>query len=373
MAWYLRKALKLGPLRLNLSKSGIGWSLGVKGARIGTKPSGRRYVHLGRHGIYYRRSLSSGDGPVVPQRQELLPPDPPPGALSPVASVGVGHLTDESSADLLAEILRVHNRISRAKLALLVGASACILAVAVGADATVLLALVTVTGVGFIWGNAQDREQGHVVLTFHLDESHQGAFDEVAAAFKEVVGAGRVRFVRARGATSDRRRQAGATELIETATVHPDFRPPPHVACNVPIARLPAGSQVLYVCPDRILVYQGSEVGAVRYEDLTVVDSVTRFIESEGVPADATVVDHTWRCVNNNGTPDRRFRNNKQIPVALYGELVLRSSAGLNLLFQVSSVSATKRVAGALRAMSGEQFKDGKLLQVPKTPDSVGR
>ena len=178
------------------------------------------------------------------------------------------------------------------KLALLVGASACILAVAVGADATVLLALVTVTGVGFIWGNAQDREQGHVVLTFHLDESHQGAFDEVAAAFKEVVGAGRVRFVRARGATSDRRRQAGATELIETATVHPDFRPPPHVACNVPIARLPAGSQMLYPCPDRVLVYHGSEVGAVRYEDLTVLDSVTRFVESEGVPADATVVDH---------------------------------------------------------------------------------
>src|SRR5438034_3672765 len=112
MAWYLRKALSFGPLRLNLSKSGIGWSFGVKGARIGSKPSGRRYVHLGRHGIYYRQSLSSGDRQVVPQRRALLSPDSAPSALSPVASVGVEHLTDESSADLLAEIRRVHNRIS---------------------------------------------------------------------------------------------------------------------------------------------------------------------------------------------------------------------------------------------------------------------
>ena len=117
MAWYLRKALSFGPLRLNLSKSGIGWSFGVKGARIGSKPSGRRYIHLGRHGIYYRRSLSSGDGQLVPRREELLPPDSPEGALSPVASVGVEHLIDESSADLLAEIRRVYNRTSRVKLA----------------------------------------------------------------------------------------------------------------------------------------------------------------------------------------------------------------------------------------------------------------
>ena len=108
---------------------------------------------------------------------------------------------------------------------------------------------------------------------------------------------------------------------------------------------------MLYLCPDRVLVYQGSEVGAVRYEDLTVLDSVTRFVENEHVPADASVVDHTWQYVNNKGTPDRRFRDNKQIPVALYGELVLQSPAGLNLQFQVSSVSATKRTAAALRAM----------------------
>lgn len=59
MAYYLRKALSFGPLRLNFSKSGLGLSAGVTGARIGIGPKGA-YVHGGRHGLYYRKYLSSG-------------------------------------------------------------------------------------------------------------------------------------------------------------------------------------------------------------------------------------------------------------------------------------------------------------------------
>ncbi len=58
MGLYLRKAFRAGPIRFNLSKSGIGLSGGVKGARLGLGPRGT-YVHAGRHGLYYRKSLSS--------------------------------------------------------------------------------------------------------------------------------------------------------------------------------------------------------------------------------------------------------------------------------------------------------------------------
>ncbi len=54
MAWYLRKAFRLGPLRLNVSKRGLGASAGVTGARVGVDASGRPYVHGGRGGLYYR-------------------------------------------------------------------------------------------------------------------------------------------------------------------------------------------------------------------------------------------------------------------------------------------------------------------------------
>lgn len=57
MSWYLRKYIKVGPFRLNLSKSGIGISAGVKGARIGINSKGI-YTHAGRYGLYHRKSIS---------------------------------------------------------------------------------------------------------------------------------------------------------------------------------------------------------------------------------------------------------------------------------------------------------------------------
>lgn len=59
MGLYLRKYFRVGPVRLNLSKSGLGLSGGVKGARIGAGPRGT-YLHGGRKGLYYRKNLSSG-------------------------------------------------------------------------------------------------------------------------------------------------------------------------------------------------------------------------------------------------------------------------------------------------------------------------
>src|SRR2546425_428762 len=60
MPWGFRRSLKLaGPLRLNLSKSGLGLSLGVPGLHIGGGPRGR-YVRAGipGTGVYYRKSLN---------------------------------------------------------------------------------------------------------------------------------------------------------------------------------------------------------------------------------------------------------------------------------------------------------------------------
>lgn len=58
MSLYIRKSFRAGPLRINLSKSGVGVSAGVKGARVGVGPRGS-YVHAGRNGLYYRKNLTS--------------------------------------------------------------------------------------------------------------------------------------------------------------------------------------------------------------------------------------------------------------------------------------------------------------------------
>ena len=58
MGFYIRKSKSVGPFRLNLSKSGLGVSTGVKGARLSVGPRGT-YINLGRNGLYYRKKIGS--------------------------------------------------------------------------------------------------------------------------------------------------------------------------------------------------------------------------------------------------------------------------------------------------------------------------
>jgi hypothetical protein len=65
VGWYFRRSVRLGPLRINFSKSGIGYSVGMKGLRVGKGPRGP-YVAGGRYGLYFRQSLKS-----APQRPTI--------------------------------------------------------------------------------------------------------------------------------------------------------------------------------------------------------------------------------------------------------------------------------------------------------------
>lgn len=61
MGWRMRKSVKLGPgVRLNLSRSGIGVSAGVKGLRVSTGPRGSRITaSIPGTGISYQSRLGS--------------------------------------------------------------------------------------------------------------------------------------------------------------------------------------------------------------------------------------------------------------------------------------------------------------------------
>ena len=60
MGWFLRKSFRVGPLRLNLSKRGIGALVGVKGTRLGVDATGKPYTAGGRYGLYFRQRLGAG-------------------------------------------------------------------------------------------------------------------------------------------------------------------------------------------------------------------------------------------------------------------------------------------------------------------------
>jgi len=60
MGFYYRKSVSLGPFRVNMSKSGFGYSVGGRGFRTGVSARGRRYTNLSLPGtgVGYRAGRS---------------------------------------------------------------------------------------------------------------------------------------------------------------------------------------------------------------------------------------------------------------------------------------------------------------------------
>jgi len=77
MGWVLRKSFRVGPIRLNLSKRGLGALVGVKGARIGVDATDKPYAAGGRYGLYFRERIGSprrAAGPEVGGQGEAPSP-----------------------------------------------------------------------------------------------------------------------------------------------------------------------------------------------------------------------------------------------------------------------------------------------------------
>ena len=104
MGFFFRRSASIGPFRLNFSKSGVGASFGVKGARLTMKPGGATYITVGSHGFYYRETISQSRGrsPGASTPNTVLPGGA--GAADDIVTANVSQLVDSSSETLIASL-----------------------------------------------------------------------------------------------------------------------------------------------------------------------------------------------------------------------------------------------------------------------------
>lgn len=104
----------------------------------------------------------------------------------------------------------------------------------------------------------------------------------------------------------------------------------------------------MYLYPGFVLYRITSDTFAViDVQEIEINYSPVKFIEREEIPSDSPTVDHTWLKVNKNGTPDKRFKGNFQIPVVQYGSLKIKSGSGLNEEYMLSSAPLSEAFAKA--------------------------
>ena len=222
----------------------------------------------------------------------------------------------------------------------------------------------------FIGGKAEDRaavvereaaglralearlEGAFIDADFGLHEAAQAAFREVVAAFKEIAACARLWDVTSSRHQDRRATRSSVSTVVERAPVAFSVSDADDVIqTSESILRLGnANGPDVLVYPAFILLRSARDLAFVDLREVDVQFAGIRFNEDEAVPQDSQVVGHNWLKANKDGSPDRRFANNRQIPVALYGELSLTSPEGVNESYLLSDHAKAERFADALRA-----------------------
>jgi hypothetical protein len=359
MAIYLRKSIRVGPLRFNLSKSGVGVSAGIKGFRVGTGPRGN-YVHMGRGGIYYRATIPSSSPasstPASPRVPSPATSDPiiPTGTHAPleeIVSADPTEVTDSSSKELLDEINKKNSRPAYWKFC--AGSIGVVLLLALTTSAWGwMLRPAVLVGVPLIYAVwTLDRLKKSTVLFYELDETVEPHYAAMLDGLKKMADCSAAWYIHSQGKVHDSKYHAGAGSLVTRKECRISLEEPAYVKTNVAVYCIALGKQKLYFFPDRVFLYSQSSVGALTYESLSIAVKETRFIEDGSPPRDAQVVDRTWRYVNKKGGPDKRFKDNREMPVCLYDEVLLSSNTGLNAVLNLSRHNTAPEFATSVRSM----------------------
>lgn len=341
MGFYIRKAIRVGPFRFNLSKSGVGISAGVKGLRFGAGPRGN-YVHMGRGGLYYRKTLPSGSKGrnQAPYSSELQQgnTEVEHESLKEIESAHITQMVDSSSADLVAELNANRKKVRIWPFIAVLGAILTFVAFKNSETPIVTLFVAAASVVLTIFSSVKDRLRKTTVLFFDLEPEIEVLYQKLHDSFEQLSLSSNKWHVEAEGAVRDRKRNAGATSVIKRTSISLGTGHPPYVKTNVSVPFIPVGKQTLYFFPNKVLIFEPNGVGAVSYPNLRISVESTRFIEDGSIPRDAKVVDRTWKYVNKRGGPDKRFKDNRELPIALYEDLNFTSDTGLNERIEISRV-----------------------------------
>ena len=335
MGFRYRKSINLGGgFRINISKSGVGYSWGTKGYRVTKTAKGttRRTVSIPGTGI----SFVDETGKKKKQSQPLNPPSQKPKGYDYSNTYDTQEIVNDVATGMVSEgleelLIAVRRSLSLNKISTIGIWTFAILGIATPPLLIILF--------GFIAMKIVIKTKGKVDLHYIIDTDQKEVVEQRMSPMLKVTESKKVWRVMQTSKVIDKKYSAGASNTIKRVPCTASKKPPFPFTTNTPAAVFKSAKETLIFLPDKLFIMQGSKVGVLNYSDIDTNVHTQRFIEEEAIPKDAKIVDYTWKYVNKSGGPDKRFKDNRKLPICLYGQIEMKASSGLNTVLMFSNIN----------------------------------
>ena len=362
-----RKRVKVFPgFYLNFSSSGISSTIGVKGASINFSRRGT-YLNTSIPGTgFYNRQKIGGSSVYNSGSQTVTEPEfihvSPMPLVGEIKSAELDQLTSTSFKELQDTLLEVYTdrmqlqeEIKTTKVRILfariLNVIACLFLV--GFFIKTFKKKIA-DSEDYLSDLEQQLENSVVDIDIHFDKNFNKVYNVLIDKYKELLTS-KIIWDITSSVNIDRR-------ITRSSASHAITRVPVKFSLdNISIIRssYPAlhfenkNGGDLYIYPAFVIITTNQkEFALVDIKDFKIDFSQQRFIEEEKIPSDTRTIDMTWAKVNKNGTPDKRFKDNYEIPIVRYGKLEITSHTGLN---EAYSVSNYENAAGFSEAFTNYQ------------------
>ncbi|MHC2332845.1 DUF4236 domain-containing protein [Bradyrhizobium sp. USDA 4454] len=398
---FTRRMSILPGVRLNFSGSGISTTIGVPGVGLTLGGRGGPTVNLGipGTGISYRQPLTSGprtgnsiEAPDLsaPSEQLIHPAPAERPDMRAIQSDAVGSITtpgllafrelvltaqhqrDASERDLNEAISSLENaeraaieardRHDRAELRVASLEASWFRALRGGAIA-VAEKEIEQAARDIVESNKRVQDAGQrkdqseqkrdtlwLNTEFSLPGAAHAAWTRASEAFVGLSKSERKWDITAYRAKGRGQERSVATEIVERSPIELGTSELPIIHSEYVAMRLQnANGADLFVYPGFVAVYQTDRNFAlVDLQDVELTFVPVRFHETERIPSDTKQIGSTWQYTNKDGSPDRRYADNAEIPVVLYAQLNLKSATGLSEAYMFSNAQAAASFADAI-------------------------
>ncbi|MFC3023472.1 hypothetical protein ACFODT_06520 [Vibrio zhugei] len=185
---------------------------------------------------------------------------------------------------------------------------------------------------------AHDYERHKLGLEISLSEQLEAAFGTLDDRFSDVLDTQKMWDITTSQSIDRVAERTTANNVIERKAVSFKRVHNSKIQCNYKAIYFEnANGGDLQLFPQFLFIEKDNDFALIDLLDVDIDFNLTNFIETEIVPSDAEVIDHTWAKSNKDGSRDKRFADNYQIPVVQYGELHLSSKSGLNEVYMLSN------------------------------------